>query len=145
MGVTRRTVLKTLAATGVGAIAGPATYGYLYERHEITVTRANVPVSDLPQGLNGLRVGLITDIHRSSTVSHDDVSRAVNALMAEHTDLIVLGGDYVTYGDRQFVGPSADALAPLSAHAHVVPDVFSSTKAPVGKAAESMAALFPWQ
>jgi len=115
MGVTRRTVLKTLVATGVGAIAGPATYGYMYERHEITVTRASVPVSDLPQGLNGLRVGLITDIHRSSTVSHDDVSRAVNALMAEHPDLIVLGGDYVTWGDRQFVGPSADALAPLSA------------------------------
>ena len=115
MGVTRRTVLKTLAATGVGAIAGPATYGYLYERHEITVTRTTIPVSGLPEGLGGLRVGLITDIHRSTTVSHGDVSRAVNALMTERPDLIVLGGDYVTYGDRQFVGPSADALAPLSA------------------------------
>src|SRR5207253_11436325 len=30
-------------------------------------------------------------------------------------DLIVLGGDYVTWGDRQYVGPSADALAPLTA------------------------------
>jgi len=115
MGVTRRAVLKTLVATGVGAITGPAAYGYLYERHEIAVTRASVPVSGLPRGLGGLRVGLITDIHRSATVSHDDVSRAVNTLMAERPDLIVLGGDYVTYGDRQFVGPSADALAPLSA------------------------------
>ena len=35
--------------------------------------------------------------------------------MAEHPDLIVLGGDYVTWGDRQYVVPSADALAPLSA------------------------------
>ncbi len=115
MGVTRRAVLKTLVATGVGAIAGPGAYGYLYERHEITVTRASVPVSGLPPALGGLRVGMITDIHRSATVSHDDVSRAVNALMSERPDLIVLGGDYVTYGDRQFVGPSADALAPLSA------------------------------
>ena len=36
-------------------------------------------------------------------------------LMAEQPDLIVLGGDYVTWGDRQYVGPSAEALAPLSA------------------------------
>jgi len=35
--------------------------------------------------------------------------------MAERPDLIVLGGDYVTWGDRAFVEPSADALAPLTA------------------------------
>src|SRR6185503_13939989 len=44
-----------------------------------------------------------------------DVARAVTALMNERPDLIVLGGDYVTYGDRQYVGPSAEALAPLTA------------------------------
>ena len=35
---------------------------------------------------------------------------AVAVLMAAKPDLIVLGGDYVTWGDRQFVGPSAEAL-----------------------------------
>jgi predicted MPP superfamily phosphohydrolase len=35
--------------------------------------------------------------------------------MNEHPDLIVLGGDYVTWGDRRFVGPAAEALARLSA------------------------------
>jgi predicted MPP superfamily phosphohydrolase len=39
----------------------------------------------------------------------------VALVMAERPDLIVLGGDYVTWGDRQYVGPSAEALAPLSA------------------------------
>ncbi len=115
MGVTRRTVLKALAATGAGAIAGPAAYGYLVGRHELEVTRARVPVSGLPAALAGLRIGLLTDVHRSYWVSHDDVTRAVNALMLERPDLIVLGGDYVTYGDREYVGPSADALAPLAA------------------------------
>src|SRR5712671_2757343 len=93
MGVTRRTVLKALAATGAGAIAGPAAYGYLVGRHELEVTRARVPVSGLPAALAGLRIGLLTDVHRSYWVSHD----------------------YVTYGDREYVGPSADALAPLAA------------------------------
>jgi predicted MPP superfamily phosphohydrolase len=35
--------------------------------------------------------------------------------MNEQPDLIVLGGDYVTWGDRDYVRASADALQPLSA------------------------------
>jgi len=36
-------------------------------------------------------------------------------VMAENPELIVLGGDYVTWGDRRFVIPAAEALAPLAA------------------------------
>jgi uncharacterized protein len=115
MVVTRRAVLKTLLATGIGATAGGGTYGFLYGRHDLQVTRAPVPVRGLPQALNGLRVGMITDIHRSRWVSHEDVTGAVALLMAERPDVIVLGGDYVTWGDRAFVTPSADALSALSA------------------------------
>ena len=115
MGVTRRAVLKTLLATGVGALSGTGAYGYLYGRHELTVTRANVPVAGLPPALAGLRIGLMTDVHRSQLVPHEDVARAVGMLMSEHPDLIVLGGDYVTWGDRRYVAPSAEALASLSA------------------------------
>ena len=115
MPVTRRAVLKTLAAGGVGIIGGPATYGFLYARHELTVTRVDIPVAGWPRTLAGLRIGLITDTHRSRWVSHDVVERASRALVAEKPDLIVLGGDYVTWGNRQYVGPSADAMASLTA------------------------------
>jgi predicted MPP superfamily phosphohydrolase len=40
---------------------------------------------------------------------------AVRLLMREQPDLIILGGDYVTWGERRFVEPVAEALAPLSA------------------------------
>ena len=113
--ITRRTLLKGLVATGVGAATGASAYGFLYARHQLGVTRESIGVSGLPTALDGLRIGLLTDIHRSRWVSHDDVSDAVTMLMAERTDLIILGGDYVTLGDRQYVGPAADALAPLSA------------------------------
>ena len=113
--MTRRAVLKGALVAGAGTIAGAGTYGYAYERHELAVTRATVPVAGLPRALAGLRVGLVTDVHRSLFVSHDDVARAVETLMQEKPELIVLGGDYVTYGDRDYVGPSAEALAPLSA------------------------------
>ena len=118
MRVTRRAVLKSLLATGVGTVAGTGAYGYVYERHDLEVTRATVPVVGLPPALAGLRIGLLTDVHRSQWVSHDDVIHAVARLMDERPDLIVLGGDYVTWGggsNHEYVRPSADALQPLSA------------------------------
>jgi uncharacterized protein len=114
-GVNRRTAVKLLLAGGATGLAGVGGYGYLYERHELTVTRANLPVIDLPQPLEGVRIGLLTDTHRSRWVSHADVVSAVTALMNETPDLIVLGGDYVTWGDRQYVHASADALDALTA------------------------------
>jgi hypothetical protein len=115
MAMTRRAVLKGALVAGTGTLAGAAAYGYAYERHELGVTRATVPVAGLPPALAGLHVGLITDIHRSLFVSHVDVARAVSALMGEQPELIVLGGDYVTWGDRAYVRRSAEALAPLAA------------------------------
>jgi predicted MPP superfamily phosphohydrolase len=115
MAIGRRAVLKTLVGAGVTAVTGAASYGYVYERHEIEVTRADVPVVGLPPSLAGFRIGFLTDVHRSHWVSHDDVVRAVALLMNERPDLAVLGGDYVTWGDRRYVRPSAEALGPLSA------------------------------
>ena len=115
MVITRRAAVKTLVAAGVGTVAGSGAYGFLYGRHELEVTRATVAVQSLPGGLSGLRIGLLTDVHRSRWVSQEDVTSAVSMLMAERPDLIVLGGDYVTWGDREFVQPSAEARAPLSA------------------------------
>lgn len=113
--VSRRTALKTLVAGSVGATTGIGAYGYLYSRHELEVTRTTIPLDRLPPPLRGVRIGLLTDIHRSRWVSEDDVARAVALLMAEKPDLILLGGDYVTWGNRHYVEPSADALAPLAA------------------------------
>lgn len=113
--VDRRTVLKGLVGVGMGIVTGGAVHGFVYERHRLELTRTPFPVPGLPDALRGLRIGFLTDIHRSQTVSHEMVSAAVDMLMAENPDLIVLGGDYVTFGDRKFVQPAAEALAPLSA------------------------------
>src|SRR5262249_25639285 len=67
-----------------------------------------------PPPLAGLRIGLLTDIHRSQWVPEADVRHAVQRLMDARPDLIVLGGDYVTWRDRRFIMPSAEALEGLS-------------------------------
>ena len=118
MRLTRRDALRTLLATGVGLATGPIAYGVAYERHRLIRLDQDVPVSGLPPALDGLRLGLITDIHHSATVVAEDVVRAVEMLKAAQTELIVLGGDYVTYGNRRYVEPVAELLAPLAGAPH---------------------------
>jgi predicted MPP superfamily phosphohydrolase len=115
MAISRRAILKGALATTVGAATGTATYGIAYERHHIGVTQATLRVSGLPPSLSGLRIALLTDIHHSRLVGAGDVTRAVTLAMSAKPDLIVLGGDYVTFGDRAFVGPVAELLSPLHA------------------------------
>ncbi len=119
-GLSRRDLLKGLAVAGIGGASGTVAHGYLYERHHVELTRETVSVSGLPPGLAGLRIGLLTDLHRSQTVAHELIAHAVQIIMAERPDLMILGGDYVTWGDRRFVEPAAEALEGLSAPHGVV-------------------------
>jgi len=79
MRISRRAALKTLTLSGLGVVGGTGVYGYAYERHALGVTRATIPVAGLSPPLSGLRIGLITDVHRSRWVSHDDVIAADGA------------------------------------------------------------------
>jgi predicted MPP superfamily phosphohydrolase len=115
MSISRRTVIKTVLATSVGSAFAGVTYGTAFERHRIEMTSATLPVSGLPPALDGLRISLITDIHHSRLVPAVDVVQALELAMSARPDLIVLGGDYVTFGDRAFVGPVAELLGSLRA------------------------------
>ena len=113
--ISRRAALKGLLGGGAGVATGTVAYGFGYARHHLELARASVPVAGLPPTLRGLRVGLITDLHHSEMVPREDVDAAVSLVMEQRPDLIVLGGDYVTWGDRAFVNPCAEALSKLHA------------------------------
>jgi predicted MPP superfamily phosphohydrolase len=115
MEISRRRLLKGAVALTAGVATGTAIHGYGWERHALGVTRVDLPMSGLPQALEGLRVGFLTDLHHSGTVSADLVSRAVELLNAERPDLTVLGGDYVSFGDRTYMAPVAERLGALVA------------------------------
>ena len=115
VGVTRRDFLRSATAISVGALAGVGAYGVAYERHQIDRIVRDYRVRGLPPALDGLRIGMITDVIAARVVSADDVDRAVTLLMEAAPDIIVLGGDYVTWFDRDYVGPVAELLAPLAA------------------------------
>ncbi len=111
----RRAALRVLTAAGIGFLYGGSAHGFLYERHRIGVTRATLPGSGQPIALDGLRVVMLTDLHLSPTVPREDIEVAVQLAMAEQGDLVILGGDYVSFMDRGYMQPCADLLAPLTA------------------------------
>ena len=114
----RRDLLKGIAAAAVGTVVGTADYGYVYARHRVGLTRETLRVSGLSSEFHGLRIGFLSDLHRSDTVSQELASAAVDLLMAERPDIIMLGGDYVTWGggrNRAFVEEAAEDLARLEA------------------------------
>ena len=113
--MSRRDVTKLLAAAGAGVLTGGLVHGAVNERHRVGLTHATLPVSGLPDAFTGLRIALLTDLHLSPIVDAADIDKAVTLTLEQKPDLIVLGGDYVTWGHDHFVGPVAELLSPLTA------------------------------
>ena len=118
MGVTRRDFIRSATVVSVGALSGVAAYGVAYERHQLRRVERDLAVRGLPPALDGLRIGMITDIHHSAVVSVEDVTYAVKALKDAGPDIIVLGGDYVSFFDRSYISPVAELLTPLANAPH---------------------------
>lgn len=112
--MTRRDFLRSATAISVGALAGVGAYGVAYERHKIARLVRDITVVGLPPALDGLRIGMITDVHHSAVVSAEDVMAAVRLVRDASPDIVVLGGDYISFFDKTYVGPVAELLAPLA-------------------------------
>ena len=115
MELSRRGMLTALVNGGVGLGVGGFTYGAGHERHRLELTATELPISGLDPAHDGLRIAFLTDIHHSALVPPADVERAVSLARSASPDLVVLGGDYVTFGDRSFVAAMAQVLRPLDA------------------------------
>ncbi len=113
--VTRRSILRLATGVTAGLVVGGAAHGALYERHHLSVVRADLPCRDLPPGLDGLRVGLVTDTHHSAYTSLSFIEQAVTLVQNETPDLVVLGGDYVTRRNRAYIPDAATPFARLRA------------------------------
>jgi uncharacterized protein len=113
--VSRRSALQTLTAIAAGTATGMATHGFAFERHALELSRTDLQMAGLPSALDGLRIGFITDLHHSEFTGLDDIGHAVDMVRAERPDLILLGGDYISYGDLRYAEPCAEALAVLEA------------------------------
>ena len=115
MTISRRDLIRTAASATVGVAGGLLTERVVHRQRGLGLTEITLQVQGWPDGLAGLTVGVLTDVHRSPWTSGDDVDAAVALLMQRRPSVILLGGDYVTWHDRSYAGPVAESLGALSA------------------------------
>jgi len=95
----RRYFLRTATyAAGALPLMG-ALYGFAFERFDFEVFRVNVPVPDLPYGLDGLRILQLSDIHASNYMPISQVRRIVDRAQQLSCDVIMITGDLLTGRD----------------------------------------------
>jgi uncharacterized protein len=103
----RRYFFKTATAL---AGAGPfltAVYGFAAERLHYQVHRVEIPLPNLPAGLEGMKIVQISDIHLSGYMPRTQVRRAVDMANDLGADIALVTGDFITTASD----PLADCIA----------------------------------
>lgn len=96
----RRSVFRYAALLLRASPFVAAVYGYAVERLDFEVVRVDVPIANLPNELDGLRIVQLSDIHASDLTPTREVRRAVGIARSLNADLAVITGDFVSgYGD----------------------------------------------
>jgi len=90
----RRTFLKA----GLCGAAGLALYSGAIERHWIDVTHRDISLRGLPAAFDGLRIAQISDIHMDEFTEPFFLRQAVDRINHLQPDLVVLTGDFVSFG-----------------------------------------------
>ena len=95
----RRTFFR-YAAYALGSIPFLATtYGFATGRLRYRVEEVDVPIANLPKGLDGLRIVQISDVHFGDFMPAADLRRAVEMANELNADLAVLTGDLINDGN----------------------------------------------
>jgi uncharacterized protein len=95
----RRYFFKTAtAAAGAVPFLG-AMYGFAAERLNYQVHRVEIPISNLPSALDGMKIAQLSDIHMSGYMPRSQVRRAIDMANDLGADLAVVTGDFITGAD----------------------------------------------
>lgn len=65
--------------------------------YDIEVTRHEVAIPNLPPSFDGYRIAFLTDTHVASFMRRNFYGEVVNQVKAFDPDLVLLGGDFVTW------------------------------------------------
>jgi uncharacterized protein len=87
-----------------------ATYGFASGRLKYRIDRVEVPIKDLPKGLDGMKIVQLSDIHIGDFMPREEVRRAVQMANDLRPDLAVVTGDFIS-GEND---PLEDCIVELS-------------------------------
>jgi predicted MPP superfamily phosphohydrolase len=109
--------LKNLAWLVGGVSAGMLLYGALVEAEKLVVRKHALKLKRWPKALDGYKIGLIADFHLRDRHTVDLTRRAVESVIAEEPDVIVIAGDFVGYWKPESPRLIGEALQALSTYA----------------------------
>jgi uncharacterized protein len=93
-----------------------AAYGFSKERLDFRLHRVDIPIANLPEGLDGFKLAQLSDIHMGDFMPADQVRRAVDIANSLGAELAVITGDFITSnGDplQQCIAELSRLRAPL--------------------------------
>ncbi len=93
-------------------------YGMLKTAYDYQIHRVNIPIDNLPEGLNGMKIVQISDIHSGSFGEIEPIRKAVDMINALKPDLFVFTGDLVNNKAKEYP---------------VYLEIFKHIKAPLGQ------------
>ena len=95
-------------AAAIPLVAG--LYGFAAQRFDFRVRKVDVPIADLPPGLDGMKIMQLSDIHSGDYMPLDEVRRAVGMANELGADIALVTGDFVS----NETDPLAGCIAELS-------------------------------
>jgi len=84
-----------LAAFAVAIGTAVTTWGYMHGHRRLRVTQLDLPMTNLPAALDGLRIVHVTDLHLGPTAHREALREAFDQVNALDPDLICVTGDLI--------------------------------------------------
>lgn len=110
----RRFLINATNLGIIGASAVLSGYGIYEARRQPILETIEVPIDNLPSGLEGFTIAQFTDIHAGNTIKRHFIQSAVDQVNSLNADAIVFTGDLVD-GTVTQLGDEVQPLKELSA------------------------------
>lgn len=105
----RRKALGLITA----GVAGCLVDGFWIEPASLSITRQDISCKNLPGGIEGLRIGLLSDFHFRPEDDRDLLEVVISKVRKERLDLIALTGDFMSR-DPRVVAPLLEHLKKMN-------------------------------
>lgn len=105
----RRTFLRSSAGASLGVLAVSGGAGVSAAYGEPEITRLDIPLQDLPLGLEGMRIAHLTDLHAGPLVNFSTLRRWRILAEREKPELVLFTGDFVDSLPQE-IGPLVEAF-----------------------------------
>lgn len=100
--LSRRALFKSATLAGTGIAVAAVTRDMRPDGYTGTpvLERLKLTIPDLPAPFQGYRIGYLTDLHLGLWVPQSWITEAIETLLREKVDILVLGGDYIFVSDN---------------------------------------------